>query len=107
MDTDMIPLWISLLALAGGIVLHASWKLGELEQRGQPIHAGEYVTRYKFTMLNVVLSAIALFLVQWYLGEGGPISAFFTGFACNSAGDKLRARADARNKADPTDQAGA
>lgn len=89
-------LMVSLAMVAVGIVVHVAAKLSELEQRGEPTGALNYVRAHPWTAANVVLGAYGLFLLQWYTGEGGPIAAFLTGIACNSAGDKLRARADAK-----------
>lgn len=89
------PLWVNLILVAVGILSHALSKLSELEQRGQPTDIKTYIMTTKWTTLSVVVSAYLLFLVQYYMGESGPIAAILTGVSCNSAGDKLRARGDA------------
>lgn len=96
MTPIMFPIWVNLLIVAAGMILHASTKLSELEMRGQPISVSDYLMRYRFTTISVVMAALALYLLQYALGEGGPVAAFLTGFSCNSAGDKLRAAGDRR-----------
>lgn len=95
MNASDIPLWVNIILVAVGVGTHALSKLSELEQRGQPISFVTYWSANKWTAMSVILSAYLLFIVQWYMGEGGPIAAILTGVSCNSAGDKLRARANA------------
>jgi hypothetical protein len=87
---------VSIILVAVGMVVHYSAKLRELEEMGQPVSPGDYLKKNPWTAVNVVLGAYGLFLLQWYTGEGVPIAAFLTGVACNAAGDKLRARANAK-----------
>lgn len=96
MNASDIPLWVNLILVSVGIGSHVLAKLAELEQRGQSMSWKEYVMNNKWTAMSVLLSAYLLFVVQWYMGEGGPIAAILTGVSCNSAGDKLRARAAAQ-----------
>ena len=82
--------------VAFGLVTHFVSKLSELEQRGQPVGAWEYLCAHKWTSLNVFLGAYGLLLLSYYTGEMGPVGAFCMGVAANAAGDKLRARAQAK-----------
>lgn len=93
-NAQEIPLWLNLILVAAGMFWHASGKLSELERLGQPTSPSDYLLKNKWTAISVVMGAYMLFIVQWYMGEGGPIAALLTGISCNSAGDKLRARAN-------------
>lgn len=79
-----------------GLATHFVSKLAELEQRGVPVGAGAYLAQHKWTALNVVLGAYGLLLLAYYTGEMGPVGSFCMGVAANAAGDKLRARAEAK-----------
>lgn len=87
--------------VAAGLVSHFVWKLAELEARGQPVGAFAYIRKAPYTALNVVLGAYGLLLLAFYAGEMGPVGSFCMGVAANSAGDKLRARAQAKLDAQP------
>ncbi len=93
--SNAVPLWANLILVAVGMGWHAAGKLAELERLGRPTDASEYLMNHKWTAVSVVMGAYLLFIIQWYTGEGGPIAAVLTGISCNSAGDKLRARAEA------------
>lgn len=79
-----------------GLVSHFVTKLAELEARGDAVSATGYIAAHKWTMLSVVLGAYGLLLLAYYTGEMGPVGSFCMGVAANSAGDKLRARAQAK-----------
>lgn len=84
------------MLVAAGLVTHFVAKLKELEDRGVQAHAWTSIKERPFTALNVVLSAYGLLLLAYYTGEMGPVGSFCMGVAANAAGDKLRARAQAK-----------
>jgi hypothetical protein len=92
--------------VAFGLITHFVSKLAELEARGVPVSPWEYICAHKFTTLNVVLGAYGLLLLAYYTGEMGPMGAFCMGVAANAAGDKLRARAQAKIDSQPNDTPG-
>lgn len=87
--------------VAAGLLVHFVAKLAELESRGTPIGARTYIAQHPYTSLNVVLGAYGLLLLGYLAGEMGPVGAFCMGVAANAAGDKLRARAQAKIDAAP------
>ena len=93
---------LCVLLVALGLALHFVGKLAELEARGQAIGAIAYIRRAPYTALSVVLGAYGLLLLAFYAGEMGPIGSFCMGVAANSAGDKLRARAQAKLDSQPS-----
>ena len=84
------------LLVAAGLITHFVYKLKELEDRGQSPQAWATLSEKPFTTLSVVMSAYGLLLLAYYTGEMGPVGSFCMGVAANSAGDKLRARAQAK-----------
>lgn len=82
--------------VAAGLVTHFVSKLKELEDRGQKAHALAIIKERPYTALNVVLGAYGLLILAYYAGELGPVGSFCMGVAANAAGDKLRARAQAK-----------
>lgn len=93
-STGQIILCCALVAF--GLVTHFVSKLKELEDRGQKVHAWESLCERPFTALNVVLGAYGLLLLAYFTGEMGPVGSFCMGVAANAAGDKMRARAQAK-----------
>jgi hypothetical protein len=79
-----------------GLVTHFVTKLAELEQRGTPVDAAAHLKAHKWSVCSVVLGAYGLLILAYYAGEMGPVGSFCMGVAANSAGDKLRARAQAK-----------
>ncbi len=93
-----------------GIAFHFVTKLGELESQGTIITPLAYWRAHPYTSLIVFMSAYLFMGLQAAIGELSYSAAILTGIACNSLGDKLRARASVaadRRRLDPTDQAGA
>ena len=82
--------------VAVGIGFHFLTKLKELEDQGQIIAPWEYWRRSPYTSLSVVSAAYLFMALQYQLGELSYSAALLTGIACNSLGDKLRARAAAK-----------
>ncbi len=82
--------------VAVGLITHFVAKLKELEDRGESPSAWATLSAKPFTTLYIVLSAYGLLLLAYYTGELGPVGSFCMGVAANSAGDKLRARAQAK-----------
>lgn len=82
--------------VAFGLVTHFVSKLAELEARGTPVSALGYLKKNPYTAFNVLLGAYGLLLLAYYTGEMGPVGAFCMGVAANAAGDKMRARAQAK-----------
>lgn len=96
---DAIPLGKVLLCctlVTVGLITHFVYKLKELEDRGESPSAWKTLSAKPFTTLSVVLSAYGLLLLAYFTGEIGPVGSFCMGVAANSAGDKLRARAQAK-----------
>jgi hypothetical protein len=99
MNEETLDTVICVLLVFAGLMTHFVSKLAELEQRGLKITAREYLTDHKWTAMNVVLGAYGLLLLGYYTGEMGPVGSFCMGVAANAAGDKLRARAQAKIEA--------
>jgi hypothetical protein len=110
MKPEIIP-WgqivLCSILVAAGLVLHFVSKLKELEDRGLPVSANAYLTDHKYTAIYVVLSAYGLLLLAYFTGEMGPVGSFCMGVAANVAGDKLRARAEAKLNSQPSVPPGA
>lgn len=81
-----------------GIIVHFVLKLSELETQGKIITPWAYWREHPYTSLNVVLGAFGLMLASYFMHELTYITAICIGWICNSAGDKLRARAEAAIK---------
>ena len=90
----------NLIACAGlvavGIAFHFLTKLSELEAQGQIITPWAYWSRSPYSSAAVVMAAYLFMALQYQLGELSYSAALLTGIACNSLGDKLRARAAAK-----------
>lgn len=82
----------ALLVLAG-IAFHFVTKLSELEAQGNIVTPMQYWRAHPWTSVLVVMSAYLFMSLQFALGELSYSAAILTGIACNSIGDKLRARA--------------
>lgn len=93
-EIGKLALCVALVAF--GLFIHVVTKLAELEQRGTPTTLRAYIGKAPFTALNVILGAYGLLLLAYYTGEMGPVGSFCMGVAAQSAGDKLRARAQAK-----------
>lgn len=89
------------ILVSAGLVTHFVSKLAELEARNVPVSATAYLSEHRWTTLNVVLGAYGLLLLAYYTGEMGPVGSFCMGVAANAAGDKLRARAQAKLDSQP------
>lgn len=86
-------LYICAALVAAGIAFHFVLKLQELEQRGEIVSPWRYWRANPYSSLVVVMSAYLYF--AWRFSEGPMVlsDAILIGVACNSLGDKLRARA--------------
>ncbi len=93
-------LWICGGLVAFGILFHFIVKLGELESQGKIVTPWAYWRDHPYTSLVVVMAGYLVMALQYAIGELSYSAAILTGIACNSLGDKLRARASA--KADAT-----
>lgn len=93
-------LWICGGLVAFGILFHFIVKLGELETQGKIVTPWAYWRDHPYTSLVVVMAGYLVMALQYAIGELSYSAAILTGIACNSLGDKLRARASA--KADAT-----
>ena len=79
-----------------GIAFHFLTKLKELEDQGQIVTPWAYWARTPYTSLTVVSGAYLALAAAYYAGELTHLAALLIGIACNSMGDKLRARAAAK-----------
>jgi hypothetical protein len=86
--------FICMALIAAGILFHFITKLAELEAQGQIISPWAYWRSKPYTSLIVVLGAYLCAAGSYYIGELTYVAALAIGVACNSMGDKLRARAD-------------
>lgn len=93
-----VELWLALLLCAVGVLFHFVTKLYELEQTGVVLAPWTYWRRWPYASLIVVLSALLMILLQYYIKELTYSASILTGIACNSLGDKLRARGEAINQ---------
>ncbi len=84
-----------------GLVTHFVAKLRELEDRGMIVSPWRYLSDHPYTAFNSVLGAYGLLLLAYYTGEMGPVGSFCMGVAANAAGDKMRARAQAKIDSQP------
>lgn len=91
MNQPNLILCVALIAF--GIVFHFVTKLSELESAGRIITPWQYWREHPYTSLSVIMAAYLFMLLQYGLGELTHSSALLTGYACNSIGDRLRARA--------------
>lgn len=78
--------------VAAGIIFHFLTKLSELESQGTIVTPWEYWRQHPYTSLIVVVSAYLFMALQYVVGELTYSASILTGIACNSLGDKLRAR---------------
>lgn len=88
-------LWACAALIAFGIAFHFVTKLGELEAQGKIITPLGYWKEHPYTSLSVVMAAYLFMALQHSMGELTYSASILTGFACNSLGDRLRARASA------------
>lgn len=88
-----LNLYVCAALVAAGIGFHFTLKLSELEQSGRIVSPWTYWKQHPYTSLTVVMSAYLFMALQSALGELSYSAAILTGIACNSLGDKLRARA--------------
>lgn len=88
-------LYICAALVAAGIAFHFVLKLSEMESQGNIVSPLTYWKQHPYTSLTVVMSAYLFMALQSALGELSYSAAILTGIACNSLGDKLRARAQA------------
>lgn len=91
-----LNLWICTGLVAFGILFHFVAKLGELEAAGSIVTPWSYWRNHPYTSISVVMAAYLVMALQYALNELSYSAALLTGIACNSLGDKLRARANAR-----------
>lgn len=91
-------LWICALLVALGVGFHFIVKLAELENQGQIVTPWGYWRSKPYTSLIVVAGAYLGAAVAFYAGELTYLASILLGIACNSMGDKLRARAEASNR---------
>lgn len=97
---ELPNLWVCAGLVAIGIVFHFLTKLSELEQAGKIVTPWGYWREHPYTSLIVIVAAYLMMALQAAVNELTYSAAILTGIACNSFGDKLRARATA--KADTT-----
>lgn len=81
--------------VAFGIVFHFVTKLSELEAQGSIVTPWGYWRQHPYASLTVIMSAYLYFAWRWTQGPMVLGDAILIGIACNSIGDKLRARAQA------------
>lgn len=93
-------LWVCGLLVAFGVLFHFLTKLAELEATGRIITPWAYWRDHPYTSAIVIVAAYLVMALQFAIGELSYSASILTGIACNSLGDKLRARASA--KADAT-----
>lgn len=93
-------LWVCAALVAFGILFHFVTKLAELEATGRIVTPWGYWRDHPYTSLVVVMAAYLVMGLQYAIHELSYSASILTGIACNSLGDKLRVRAEA--KADET-----
>lgn len=81
---------------AVGVLFHFITKLYELEAQGTVVTPWQYWRRNPYASLIVVLAVVLMLLLEWVTGQLTYGAAILTGVTANSAGDKLRARANAK-----------
>lgn len=79
-----------------GILFHFVTKLQDLEIAGQIVTPWAYWRNHPYTSLSVVMAAYLFMSLQYAIGELSYTAAILTGIACNSMGDRMRSRAQAR-----------
>lgn len=89
-------LYACIALVAAGIAFHFLTKLKELEAQGRIVTPLEYWRAQPYTSLSVVSAAYLALAAAYYAGELTHLAALLIGVACNSMGDKLRARAEAK-----------
>jgi len=94
--TDAPNLWVCAALVAFGVLFHFLTKLAELEATGRIITPWAYWRDHPYTSAIVIVAAYLVMALQYAIGELSYSAAILTGIACNSLGDKLRARAGAK-----------
>lgn len=89
-------IYVCAALVAAGIAFHFLTKLKELESQGKIVTPWEYWRAQPYTSLSVVVAAYLALAAAYYTGELTNLAALLIGVACNSMGDKLRARAEAK-----------
>lgn len=89
------------LLVALGIALHFIMKLKELEDQGTIVLPWQYWRQHPYTSLSVIMGAYLMLAMAAGLHELTYMGALLIGIACNSIGDKLRAKAQAKLDAMP------
>jgi hypothetical protein len=88
-------LYLCILLVLFGILFHFVLKLSELESQGKIVTPWAYWREHPYTSLGVVMGAYLFLMVSHFMNELTYVTALLIGIACNSIGDKLRARAEA------------
>lgn len=100
-------LWIAMLAIFPGILLHLAKRLYDLEQTGTILSPLAFIRMHPYQYVLMVLSSAMLVLLLHSVAQLTYATAILIGVAGDSVYDTLRSKAIKKIKADETDQAGA
>lgn len=92
---DQPNLWICAGLVLFGILFHFITKLTELESQGRIVTPWGYWRQNPYTSLSVLMASFSAMLLMYSIGELTYYASAITGLACNSLGDKLRAKSTA------------
>lgn len=83
-----------------GMLLHFLKKMADVEATGTVLSPAAYFRQAPYRTLLAILSSYMLLAVYYWMGMLNPLVALFSGIACSSAYDSLRARAIRRLQQD-------
>lgn len=93
--------WISSALMVAGVIVHFITKLAAMEEEGQSPRPGHYIRTHPYRIMTMLLTCEAAIFAFHEIGQLTYVTAFFTGYACQSVSDNLRKRAENRVKAIP------
>jgi hypothetical protein len=79
-----------------GVIAQFIQKMAELEDAGQGMTPWAYLRAHPYRAASMVMASEILLFVWQAMGELSVVSSILTGYACQSAAETLRARANSR-----------
>lgn len=100
-------LWIAMLCILPGIVLHFVKRLADLEQTGTILSPITFIQQHPYQYLLMVLSSAMVVALLYAMQQLTYATAILVGVIGDMAYDSLRSRAIGKMRVDPADSAGA
>jgi hypothetical protein len=94
--TKTIGLGLASALMFLGTVVHFVLTLADLEDKGQHYTPYGYLKLHPWRALSLVMCAWLALYVSFAMGECTRVAAVLIGFSCQTAADRLRARANAK-----------